>query len=169
MLLLTPGASNSSLKIVVWILIGCKSRPYLGVVVTETVLKPAATSPPLDVWANWWELGIVLKLLLFLPLSAISQGQVVGERGTREARESRVDRSSLEKRNSLGEEGWGSLEGGLGHADLSFLGLHLATLRVVPNARGPGPSAALPSLPGRWAARERADKFPRRESERPQG
>ena len=81
MLLLTPGASNCSLNTVVWILIGYKSRPYLELVVTETVLKPTATSPPLEVWASWWELGIVLKVLLFLPLS-ISQGQVVGERAS---------------------------------------------------------------------------------------
>lgn len=65
MLLLTPGASNCSLKTVIWILIGYKSRPYLGLVVKETVLSPAATSPPLEVWASWWELGIVLKILLF--------------------------------------------------------------------------------------------------------
>lgn len=77
-------------------------------------------------------------LLLFLPLSAISQDQVVGERGTGEAGESRVDCRSLEECNSLGEEGWGSLGDGLGHLDLSFLGLHLSTLRVVPNSRGPG-------------------------------
>lgn len=50
---------------------------------------------------------MVLKLL-FLPLSAISQGQVVGERGIGEAGKSKMDRSSLE--NSLEEEGRRSLE-----------------------------------------------------------
>lgn len=108
-LLPTPGASNCSLKTVVWILIGYKSRPYLGLVVTETVLKPTATSPPSGSLGELVGVGDGFKAPVVSPTFCCFSGPTfVGERGTGEAGESRADRSSLE--NSLGEEGRRSLE-----------------------------------------------------------
>lgn len=107
-LLPTPGASNCSLKTVVWILIGYKSRPYLGLVVTETVLKPTATSPPSGSLGELVGVGDGFKAPVVSPTFCYFSGPTfVGERGTGEAGESRVDRSSL---NSLGEEDRRSLE-----------------------------------------------------------
>lgn len=59
------------------------------------------------------------------------------------------------------------LEVWLGHSSFLFGSAPGHSLRVVPIARrGRAPSAALPALPGSGLPGERADKFPRRESER---
>lgn len=61
----------------------------------------------------------------------------------------------------------GVLEVWLGHSSFLFGSAPGHSFRVVPIAqRGRAPSAALPSLPGSGLPGERADKFPRRESER---
>lgn len=59
---------------------------------------------------SWWELGIVLQLLLFIPLSAISQDQVRGRGETGEEGEGRVAWRSLEKEELFGRGRLGVLE-----------------------------------------------------------